>query len=51
LAGALEPQEQIAYLPGLPDAEFARRLMTWLMALICGALCLEWLFRRLSRLA
>jgi hypothetical protein len=25
--------------------------MGWLMALICGALSLEWLLRRLSRLA
>ncbi len=51
LASALEPQDHVAYLPGLPDAQFARHLMGWLMALICSALSLEWLFRRLSKLA
>jgi hypothetical protein len=35
----------------LPDVDFERRLMTWLMAVICGALAFEWLLRRLSRLA
>ncbi len=48
---ALQPQDQVAYLPGLPDPDFDRRLMAWLMALICGALSVEWLLRRLSRLA
>lgn len=51
LVSELKPQDQITYLPGLPDPDFERRLMAWLMALICGALSLEWLFRRLSRLA
>jgi hypothetical protein len=51
LAAALEPQDHVAYLPGLPDDRFARHLMGWLMALICGALSMEWLFRRLSKLA
>ena len=51
LVNVLQPQDQVTYLPGLPDPDFERRLMGWLMALICGALCLEWLLRRLSRLA
>ena len=51
LLNVLQPQQQVTYLPGLPDPDFERRLMTWLMALICGALSLEWLLRRLSRLA
>lgn len=51
LVSRLKPQDQITYLPGLPDVDFERRLMAWLMALICGALSLEWLIRRLSRLA
>jgi hypothetical protein len=25
--------------------------MSWLMGIICGVLCLEWLIRRLSKLA
>ncbi|NLF71145.1 MAG: VWA domain-containing protein [Candidatus Anammoximicrobium sp.] len=51
LVNVLQPQDQVTYLPGLPDPDFERRLMGWLMALICGALSLEWLLRRLSRLA
>ena len=51
LVNELRPQDQLTYLPGLPDPDFERRLMAWLMALICGALSLEWLLRRLSRLA
>jgi len=51
LGNVLQPQDQGTYLPGLPDTDFDRRLMGWLMALICGALSLEWLLRRLSRLA
>ena len=51
LAGQLEPQDQETILPGKPDHRFQRLLMTWLMALICGVLSVEWLIRRLSKLA
>jgi hypothetical protein len=51
LATLLEPQDQTTFLPGTPDKDFDRLLMTWLMGIICGALCLEWLFRRLNKLA
>lgn len=51
LAELIKPQDQLNVLPGTPDRTFDRVLMTWLMALICGALCLEWLFRRLGKLA
>jgi hypothetical protein len=47
----IEPQEQTSYLPGTPDRDFERNLMGWLMGLICGVLSLEWLIRRLSKLA
>ena len=47
----LAPQDQVTLLPGTPDTAFERLLMTWLMAFICGALCLEWLIRRLAKLA
>jgi hypothetical protein len=47
----LAPQDQVTLLPGTPDKTFERLLMTWLMALICGALCLEWLIRRVAKLA
>ena len=45
------PRDQETTLPGTPDVDFEEQLMTWLIGLISGALCLEWLFRRLSRLA
>ena len=51
IAGVLEPQDQTSFLPGTPDKNFERTLMTWLMGLICGVLSLEWLIRRLSKLA
>jgi hypothetical protein len=47
----LKPQDQTTRLPGTPDRRFDQLLMGWLMALICGALCMEWLLRRLSKLA
>lgn len=51
VAGVLEPQDQTSFLPGTPDKKFEQALMTWLMGLICGILSLEWLIRRLSKLA
>jgi hypothetical protein len=51
LAGVLEPQDLVSYLAGTPDRDFDRRLMAWLMGLICGVLALEWTLRRLNRLA
>lgn len=47
----IAPRDQETTLPGTPDVDFEEQLMTWLIGLISGALCLEWLFRRLSRLA
>ena len=51
LADVLEPQDQETYLPGTPDKMFEKLLMSWLLGLISGVLCLEWLIRRLSKLA
>ncbi|MEX2174441.1 MAG: vWA domain-containing protein [Pirellulaceae bacterium] len=51
LANLLKPQDQVTVLPGTPDRAFDRLLMGWLMGLICGVLCLEWLLRRVSKLA
>ncbi len=51
LTNLIRPQDQTIFLPGTPDIDFERQLMGWLIGLICGALCLEWLVRRLSRLA
>jgi hypothetical protein len=51
LASVLSPQDQVSVLPGTPDRDFDRLLMTWLIGLICGILSMEWLIRRLSKLA
>lgn len=48
---AIQPQDQVAYLPGTPDRVFQLRWLGWLMAWIAGCLSLEWLARRLHRLA
>jgi hypothetical protein len=47
----LDAQDQETYLPGTLDKNFQKLLMTWLLGLICGVLFLEWLIRRLRRLA
>ena len=44
-------RDQQTTLPGTPDVDFDDQLMGWLLTRIAGALCQEWLFRRLSRLA
>ena len=51
LAGKLPSKDQETFLPGTPDKDFELTLMSWLLTLICGCLCLEWLIRRLSKLA
>ncbi len=48
---SIESQDQVAYLPGAPDRVFQLRWLGWLMSLIAGCLSLEWLSRRLHRLA
>jgi hypothetical protein len=45
------PRDQVTYLPGAPDRAFQERWMLVLLIAIAGALSLEWLVRRLSRLA
>lgn len=51
LADAVASKRRETFLPGTPDHEFQERLMTWLLVLICGVLSLEWLIRRLNKLA
>ena len=51
LPQSIESRDQTNYLPGSPDRDFQQRLMGILMALIVGCLSMEWLIRRLSRLA
>ncbi len=51
LVNLIKPVDQVTPLPGTPDRQFERLLMGWLIGLISGVLCLEWLLRRLSKLA
>ena len=51
IAAAITPQDQVSFLPGAPDRVFQLRWLGWLMAWIAGSLSLEWLSRRLHRLA
>ena len=51
LLASISPQDQVAYLPGTPDREFQLRWLGWLMTWIAVCFSLEWLTRRLHRLA
>ena len=51
LAGQLKDQSRMTSKSGDRDAAWQQLWMTWLLCGICGLLCLEWLVRRLSRLA
>ena len=51
LAARFLDRSRREYETGAPDAGFKRRLNGLLLALACGALCLEWIVRRLVKLA
>jgi hypothetical protein len=51
LVNQLQDRTEVTYLAGVTDREFEHRWMQSLVGVICGALCLEWLIRRLSKLA
>lgn len=51
LAALLPDMTRESYLAGAVDEERERTLRTWLLAAFCTALCLEWLIRRMKRLA
>jgi hypothetical protein len=51
LGDLIDSKAEIRTLRGTPDEEFTKWLNQILLAVICGALCLEWLFRRLVKLA
>lgn len=48
---AIPSREQQSYLPGTSNPIFSRSLMIWLLCFIAGTLCMEWLTRRLHKLA
>lgn len=47
----IEPQPQLTILPGTPDKSFETRRNATLMWLLCSMLTMEWVIRRLHRLA
>jgi hypothetical protein len=51
LVSAISPNDQETVMSGSPDRRFKEMLMGWLMALLVGVLSMEWLIRRLSKLA
>jgi hypothetical protein len=51
LGQAIPSRAEVKLLKGAPDKEFAQSQMTWLMGVIAGALFIEWIIRRLNRLA
>jgi hypothetical protein len=51
LVNQLPDRTEVTYLAGVTDRDFDERWMRGLLVFICGALCLEWLIRRLSKLA
>lgn len=51
LASVIARQDQVSYLPGVPNRAFQLRWLGWLMGLIAGCLTIEWFARRLHRLA
>ncbi|MGD9636282.1 MAG: hypothetical protein AB7G28_04500 [Pirellulales bacterium] len=51
LGKAIPSRAEVKLLKGAPDKAFAERQMTWLLGVIAGALFMEWIVRRLNRLA
>ena len=51
LSQAIKSHAEIKLVKGAPDKEFARAQMSWLLGIIAGSLFIEWIVRRLNRLA
>lgn len=51
LATQLKDRTRTSYLIGPPDRLWEQTWLQWLLAGVCGILCLEWLLRRFWRLA
>jgi hypothetical protein len=51
LADVIQNRAEVKLLKGAPDRKFAQMQMEWLLAIIAGALFLEWIIRRINRLA
>ena len=51
LRDVITSRAEVKLLKGAPDQKFAQAQMQWLLAVIVGSLFLEWIVRRLNRLA
>jgi hypothetical protein len=51
LSKAIKSRAEVKLIKGAPDKEFAKAQMQWLLAIVAGSLFLEWIVRRLNRLA
>jgi hypothetical protein len=51
LVEAIPSRAEVKLLKGAPDEQFAQMQMQWLLGVIAGSLFLEWIVRRLNRLA
>jgi hypothetical protein len=51
ISQAIKSRAEIKLVKGAPDKDFARAQMSWLLGVIAGSLFIEWIVRRLNRLA
>jgi hypothetical protein len=51
LGKAITSRAEVKVVKGAPDNDFAKAQMHWLLGLVAGSLFLEWIVRRLNRLA
>jgi hypothetical protein len=51
LSEAIASRAEIELVKGAPDKNFKRAQMNWLLSIIAGSLFIEWIVRRLNRLA
>ncbi len=51
LSQAIKSRAEIKLVKGAPDKDFAQAQMHWLLGIIAGSLFIEWIVRRLNRLA
>lgn len=51
VAEQIPSKAETRIIRGAPDPEFARRQSLWILGVFCGALSLEWLLRRICKLA
>jgi hypothetical protein len=51
LSEAIPSRAEVKLVKGAPDQKFAEAQMNWLLGVIAGSLFIEWIVRRLNRLA